>query len=135
MSACSGGEIGIRAGLKILFLRERGFDPHPEHHHEMVRVRVICARLKPLSHLRLALALVHWYNRPTYKPNPMEALLKKAVKELYGVEPEEVNTMNYAGKNKSRYSKSGIISGKTNSYKKAIVTLAKGETIDFYSNI
>jgi large subunit ribosomal protein L23 len=61
--------------------------------------------------------------------------IKKAVKELYGVVPEEVNTMNYSGKNKSRYTKSGIISGKTNSYKKAIVTLAKGETIDFYSNI
>ncbi|MBK7214125.1 MAG: 50S ribosomal protein L23 [Bacteroidales bacterium] len=61
--------------------------------------------------------------------------IKKAVKELYGVVPEEVNTMNYSGKNKSRYTKSGVISGKTNAFKKAIVTLAKGETIDFYSNI
>lgn len=61
--------------------------------------------------------------------------IKKAVKELYGVEPDEVNTMNYSGKNKSRFTKSGVLSGKTNSFKKAIVTLAKGETIDFYSNI
>lgn len=61
--------------------------------------------------------------------------IKKAVKDLYGVEVEDVNTMNYAGKYKSRYTKSGILSGKTNSFKKAIVTLAKGETIDFYSNI
>ena len=61
--------------------------------------------------------------------------IKKAVKELYGVEPDEVNTMNYAGKNKSRFTKSGVISGKSNGFKKAIVTLAKGETIDFYSNI
>jgi large subunit ribosomal protein L23 len=61
--------------------------------------------------------------------------IKKAVKELYGVEPNEVNTMNYSGKNKSRFTKSGVISGKSNAFKKAIVTLAKGETIDFYSNI
>jgi len=61
--------------------------------------------------------------------------IKKAVKELYGVEPDEVNTMNYSGKNKSRFTKSGVISGKSNAFKKAIITLAKGETIDFYSNI
>lgn len=61
--------------------------------------------------------------------------IKKAVKELYGVEVEEVNTMTYAGKRKSRNTKSGILTGKTNSFKKAIITLAKGESIDFYSNI
>ncbi len=61
--------------------------------------------------------------------------IKKAVKELYGVEPDEVNTMNYSGKNKSRFTKSGVLTGKSNAFKKAIVTLAKGETIDFYSNI
>ncbi|HOW32739.1 MAG TPA: 50S ribosomal protein L23 [Bacteroidales bacterium] len=61
--------------------------------------------------------------------------IKKAVKELYGVEVEEVNTMNYEGKYKSRYTKSGLLAGRANSYKKAIITLAKGETIDFYSNI
>jgi large subunit ribosomal protein L23 len=43
--------------------------------------------------------------------------------------------MNYSGKEKSRFTKGGVISGRTNSYKKAIVTLAEGETIDFYSNI
>lgn len=61
--------------------------------------------------------------------------IKNAVKELYGVDVVEVNTMNYTGKNKSRFTKSGILSGRTNSFKKAIVTLAEGETIDFYSNI
>ncbi|MEI8049287.1 MAG: 50S ribosomal protein L23 [Bacteroidota bacterium] len=61
--------------------------------------------------------------------------IKKAVKELYGVEVEDVNTMTYAGKSKSRFTKSGVLSGKTNSFKKAIITLAKGESIDFYSNI
>jgi len=61
--------------------------------------------------------------------------IKKAIEDLYGVEVTSVNTMTYRGKTKSRYSKTGIITGKTASYKKAIVTLAEGETIDFYSNI
>ncbi|MCX6251294.1 MAG: 50S ribosomal protein L23 [Bacteroidetes bacterium] len=61
--------------------------------------------------------------------------IKKAIKDVYGVEVTDVNTMTYAGKKKTRYSKSGFITGSSNGYKKAIVTLAKGETIDFYSNI
>jgi large subunit ribosomal protein L23 len=61
--------------------------------------------------------------------------IKQAVKELYGVDVESVNTVNYLGKKKSRFTKAGAISGRTSSYKKAIVTLAAGETIDFYSNI
>ena len=61
--------------------------------------------------------------------------IKKAVEDLYGVEVSAVNTMTYKGKTKSRYTKTGIITGKTSSYKKAIITLAEGETIDFYSNI
>ena len=61
--------------------------------------------------------------------------IKKAIKDVYGVEVAEINTMVYRGKSKTRYSKSGFIKGKSNNYKKAIVTLAKGETIDFYSNI
>ncbi len=59
----------------------------------------------------------------------------KAVESVYNVKVESVNTMVYGGKVKSRYTKGGIISGKTNSYKKAIVTLAEGDSIDFYSNI
>ncbi len=61
--------------------------------------------------------------------------IKKAVEDLYGVNVESVNTINYAGKNKTRYTKSGMMKGRTAATKKAVVTLAKGETIDFYSNI
>ena len=61
--------------------------------------------------------------------------IKKAVESLYNVKVESVNTIVYGGKMKSRYTKGGIITGKTNSYKKAIVTLAEGDSIDFYSNI
>jgi large subunit ribosomal protein L23 len=61
--------------------------------------------------------------------------IKKAVEEMYNVDVREVNTMRYSGKSKSRFTKTGLISGKTNAYKKAIITIAEGETIDFYSNI
>jgi large subunit ribosomal protein L23 len=61
--------------------------------------------------------------------------IKKAVEDLYGVTVESVNTINYAGKTKTRYTKSGIMKGRSAATKKAVVTLAKGETIDFYSNI
>lgn len=61
--------------------------------------------------------------------------IKQAVEDFYGVDVVAVNTMNYSGKEKSRFTKGGAITGRTNAFKKAIVTLAEGETIDFYSNI
>lgn len=61
--------------------------------------------------------------------------IREAVEGLYKVSVERVNTMVYAGKKKSRYTRAGVISGKTTSYKKALVTLVKGDSIDFYSNI
>ena len=61
--------------------------------------------------------------------------IKKAVQDLYGVQVAAVNTMRYDGKLKSRYTKAGVVEGKRDAFKKAIVTLAKGETIDFFSNI
>jgi len=61
--------------------------------------------------------------------------IKKEVEETYGVNVKSVNTMIYLGKSKTRYTKSKIISGRMPSFKKAIVQLADGEVIDFYSNI
>jgi large subunit ribosomal protein L23 len=61
--------------------------------------------------------------------------IKKAVEKMYGVNVESVNTMRYPGKKKTRYTKKQIISGRTASFKKAIVTVAEGEVIDFYSGI
>jgi large subunit ribosomal protein L23 len=62
-------------------------------------------------------------------------VIKKAVEEFYEVKVIAVNTLNIMGKMKSRNTKAGAISGRKPSTKKAIVTLAKGESIDFYSNI
>lgn len=61
--------------------------------------------------------------------------IKEAVETLYDVEVVAVNTMVYGGKTKMRYTKSGVQKGKTSSFKKAIITVAEGQTIDFYSNI
>ena len=61
--------------------------------------------------------------------------IKEAVEKAYGVVVTSVNTMVYMGKNKSRYTKAGLLAGRTNHYKKAVVTLKDGDKIDFYSNI
>jgi len=67
------------------------------------------------------------------KANKVE--IKKAIEDFYNVKVTDVNTISYAGKTKSRYTKAGFIKGRTNAFKKAVVTLAEGENIDFYSSI
>ena len=69
------------------------------------------------------------------RPDANKLEIKREIEALYNVTVLAVNTMRYAGKNKTRYTKSGLIKGRTNAYKKAIVTLKEGDTIDFYSNI
>ena len=61
--------------------------------------------------------------------------IKKAVESTYGISIVSVNTMNYRADRTTKYTKSGLISGKTSAYKKAIVQVKEGETIDFYNNI
>ncbi|MBP5419163.1 MAG: 50S ribosomal protein L23 [Bacteroidales bacterium] len=61
--------------------------------------------------------------------------IKKAVEELYDVKVVKVNTLVAPATRRQRFTKAGVISGRKPSYKKAIVTLAEGQTIDFYSNI
>jgi large subunit ribosomal protein L23 len=61
--------------------------------------------------------------------------IKQAVEKMYSVNVTSVNTMKYYGKKKSRFTKGGLIEGRKNVVKKAIVTLQEGETIDFYSSI
>ena len=61
--------------------------------------------------------------------------IREAVEEMYNVTVVSVNTIRYGGKRKSRFTRTGVLAGKTKSFKKAIVTLIEGDTIDFYSNI
>lgn len=69
------------------------------------------------------------------RPESNKIEIKKAVENLYNVTVVSVNTMRYSGKSKNRWTRAGLIKGRTNAYKKAIVTLKDGDTIDFYSNI
>ena len=67
------------------------------------------------------------------KANKLE--IKKAVEDMYNVAVESVNTLIMPAKTKNRNTKSGIIRGSVSGYKKAIVTLAEGEEIDFFGEI
>jgi large subunit ribosomal protein L23 len=61
--------------------------------------------------------------------------IKQAVENTYGVTVESVRTMNYQGKNKSRYTKTRVVTGNKPSFKKAIVQVAEGDIIDFYGEV
>ena len=61
--------------------------------------------------------------------------IRKAVEQMYSVSVLAVNTMVMPGKSKSRYTRKGVQKGRQPSYKKAIVTVAAGEEIDFFSEI
>ena len=69
------------------------------------------------------------------RPEANKLQIKDEVESLYNVTVVDVNTSVYAGKRSARYTKAGLIRGQKNSYKKAIVTLKDGDSIDFYSNI
>jgi large subunit ribosomal protein L23 len=76
-------------------------------------------------------------NRYTFLVNPKanKVQIKKAVESAYGVAVEKVRTLNYGPERRSRYTKNGIQNSKTNATKRAVVELADGENIDFYSNL
>jgi len=68
-------------------------------------------------------------------PKANKIQIKDAVEAAYGVSVKKVRTMNYGPTRKSRYTKTGIQHGKTNAIKKAIIDVAEGDIIDFYSNL
>ena len=76
-------------------------------------------------------------NRYAFKVDPRanKIQIKSAVEQMFGVTVVAVNTTVVAGKAKSRYTKAGFVSGRSPKYKKAIITVKDGETIDFYSTI
>ncbi|MFT4155511.1 50S ribosomal protein L23 [Parafilimonas sp.] len=67
------------------------------------------------------------------KANKLE--IKKAVEDFYGVSVVDVNTLVVPGKNKTKFTKAGFVKGVKPAYKKALVTVAEGDTIDLYANI
>jgi large subunit ribosomal protein L23 len=93
--------------------------------------------IKPIVTEKQTMITEKMANRVGFRvsPDANKIEIKAAIEELYGVTVVDVNTMNYSGKRKSRYTKSGAIKGKESAFKKAIVTLKEGDTIDFFSNI
>jgi large subunit ribosomal protein L23 len=93
--------------------------------------------IKPIVTEKLTMITDKKPNRFGFRVSPAANKLeiKQAVETMYNVNVVDVNTMQYAGKRKSRFTKSGVVSGRQVSYKKAIVTLKEGEVIDFFSNI
>jgi|SRR5258708_27110226 large subunit ribosomal protein L23 len=71
--------------------------------------------------------------RVSRKANKLE--IKKAVEEFYGVSVVNVNTSVVPGKNKTRFTKAGYVQGRKPAYKKALITVAEGESIDLYAAI
>lgn len=69
------------------------------------------------------------------KPQANKLEIKNEVESLYNVTVIDVNTLRFSGKRISRYTRAGLVKGKKNAFKKAIVTLKEGDSIDFYSNI
>ena len=67
--------------------------------------------------------------------NANKIQIKQEIESVYDVKVESVRTMICIGKKRNRGTKSGFISGKTKTVKKAIVQLSEGDSIDFYSNI
>lgn len=61
--------------------------------------------------------------------------IKEAVESTYGVSVDKVRTLNVRPDRRTRYTKTGIVTGKTNAVKKAVVKVADGDTIDLYSNL
>ena len=76
------------------------------------------------------------FNRYTFivnrKANKLQ--IKKAVEDFYGISVEEVNTLTMPSKVKQRNTKAGLLTGRKPAKKKAIVTVAKGDSIDLYGN-
>ena len=93
--------------------------------------------IKPMVTEKMTKTTEKFSNRYGFivRPEANKFQIKKEIEGLYNVTVVDVNTMRYAGKRSSRYTRAGLIRRQKNAFKKAIVTLKDGEMIDFYSNI
>ena len=93
--------------------------------------------IKPIITEKLT-SLGEKYNRVGFvvEKTANKVEIAKAIEEMYKVDVESVNTMNYGGgKAKAKYTNKGVSQQRIPAYKKAIVTLAEGDSIDFFSGI
>jgi large subunit ribosomal protein L23 len=92
--------------------------------------------IKPIVTEKMT-AITNKLNRYGFRvqPSANKIEIARAIQEMYNVTVLSVNTLNFRGKNKSRYTKGGMVKGSESAFKKAIVSLKEGDSIDFYSNI
>jgi large subunit ribosomal protein L23 len=92
--------------------------------------------IKPIVTEKMT-AITNKLNRYGFRvqPDANKIEIAQAIQEMYNVTVVNVNTLNFRGKNKSRYTKGGMVKGSESAFKKAIVSLKEGDSIDFYSNI
>lgn len=92
--------------------------------------------IKPIN-TEKATALIEKEQTYTFRVSPEanKYQIKALVEQIYGVKVVKVNTAVMRRNNKSRWTRSGLLRGKTAMWKKAYVSIADGQTIDFYSNI
>jgi len=93
--------------------------------------------IKPVVTEKMTKITEKFPNRYAFRvsPDANKLEIKSEIETMYNVVVEDVNTMRYSGKAKSRYTKSGVVGGRQDAFKKAVVTLKEGDTIDFFSNI
>ena len=104
----------------------------PKKHNKMAKTILI----KPLITEKadgLSDKIGHYTFIVNKRANKLE--IKKEIEQMYSVSVSSVNTMIMPGKSKSRNTKSGLVKGRVSSFKKAVVTLADGELIDFFGDI
>jgi large subunit ribosomal protein L23 len=84
-----------------------------------------------------ALRLQEEANKYVFKVNEKanKVEIKEAVAKRFFVKVKGVSIVNVKGKPRQRFTKRGRVSGFTSKYKKAIVTLEAGETLEFIENI
>jgi LSU ribosomal protein L23P len=92
---------------------------------DIIRKPIISEKAMGMQHLRQYVFEV--------APNSNKIQIKKAIEELYDVEVQSVRTLNVRGKNKSRFTRKGLMKGRTARRKKAYVTLKEGFTIEIVS--
>jgi len=61
--------------------------------------------------------------------------ISKAIKTKFNVDVIDVNTIRYKGKTRTQFTKRGRFSGKTAKFKKAIITVKEGQTIDIFGEV
>jgi large subunit ribosomal protein L23 len=68
-------------------------------------------------------------------PKSNKLQIASAIEQKFNVHVTSVQTVNHPGKMKTQFRKSGRFVGKTPKFKKAIITLKEGETLELFEQV